>query len=141
MYQIQEVLKCYLNPNQSLRYLFCFSSRCKDLIRAYPWSKKSDQWLEKYCILRKNLSEARRWWQQCNSRKLCNFFHHWGLQAVFPALKLPRNCCIMNVASSTYHISTRKTIFTMWQNMKTRELQKFQFPNCLVNCKKVGSTV
>ena len=41
----------HLDPNQSLRYLLCFSSKSKDLIRAYPWIKKTqikDQWLGKY---------------------------------------------------------------------------------------------
>ena len=31
----------HLGPNQSLRHLLCFSSRCKDLIRAHPWSKNN----------------------------------------------------------------------------------------------------
>ena len=53
IYQMQEVVKCYLllillvfyehihlGPNQPLRHLLCFSSRCKGRIRAYPSSKK-----------------------------------------------------------------------------------------------------
>ena len=33
-----------------------------------------------------------------------------------------------------------KTILTIWQNMNARELQKSQFPSCLVNCEMFGNT-
>ena len=52
MYQMQEVVKCYLVfiftcffwtlslRSKTIAKKLCFSSRCKDLMRACPWSKK-----------------------------------------------------------------------------------------------------
>ena len=37
-------------------------------------------------------------------RKLCNFYPRLSLETVFPALKLPQNCYIMNIGSPTHHI-------------------------------------
>ena len=39
-------------------------------------------------------------------RKSCNFYPHLTLKTVFPALKLPQNCYMMNIESNfpTQHI-------------------------------------
>ena len=56
--------------------------------------------------------------------------------------KLLQNCYIMNIGSPTHHVYPAcKTIRTIWQNMKVRELQVSQFPGCLVNWEKFKSTV
>ena len=83
-------------------------------------------------MFRKQL-EGLWWWQQCIPRKTLQFLHSLK-QTVFLALKLPQSCCIMNIRFPTHHIyPTLKTILAIWQNMKSRELQKSQFFNCLVN--------
>ena len=64
----------------------------------------------------------------------CNFYSHLSLQTVFPAIKLPQNCIILNIAFPTHHIyPVWMTILTIWKNMKAWELPKSQFPNCLLN--------
>ena len=74
--------------------------------------------------------------------KLCNFYPHLSLITVFPALKVPQNYYIMTSGSSTQHIYPAwKAILTIWQNMKASEFQKSQFPSCVVNWEKLGSTV
>ena len=90
MCQIQDVLVFYehiqIGLNQSLRNLLCFSSKCKDLIRACPWRKKIliNDW--KSIIAHREESERHRalsrkicskkqlrvwWWQQCNPNEVC----------------------------------------------------------------------
>ena len=46
--------------------------------------------------------------------------------------KLPQYCYIINIYDfPTHHIDPAwKRILTVWENMKARELQKSQFPNC-----------
>ena len=74
--------------------------------------------------------------------KLCILYSYLSLETLFPALKLPQNCFITNIGSPTHQIYPAwKKILTIWQNIKARELQKSQFPNYLVNCKILGSTV
>ena len=51
----------HLASNQSLRQISCFSSRCQDLIRAHPCSKRIRSMIERILLhIWKNLSEARR---------------------------------------------------------------------------------
>ena len=49
-----------VGPDQSLRYLLCFSSRCKDLIKAYISEVKKVIW-KILLHIGKNLSKTRRW--------------------------------------------------------------------------------
>ena len=51
----------HLASNQSVREILCFSSRCQDLIRVYPCSKKIKSTIGRILLhIWKNLSEARR---------------------------------------------------------------------------------
>ena len=92
MCQIQDVLVFYehiqIGLNQSLRNLSCFSSKCKDLIRACSWRKKFWSMIGKALShIKKNLSNAghyqvrfvpRNSWgfdggNSATPGKLCNF--------------------------------------------------------------------
>ena len=74
------------------------------------------------------------WWQQCNLKKLLSSFKF--------VISVPTSVYIVTIGSLTQYIYPAwKTIVTIWQNIKARELQKSQFPNYLVNWKKLGSIV
>ena len=131
MYRIQEVVKCYLFAIYLLvkcyllRLLFCFSSRCKDLFRAYPWSKKkSDEWLGRIWA-KQGSSEhvwfiwkaagGLGWWQQHNPKKTFKFGNSVS------STETATNCYIMNIESdfATHRMYPAwKTILTIWQNIK-----------------------
>ena len=83
-----------------------------------------------------------------------NLYSHLFLKRVFPALKLIQNCYLhynINILFENWHynhklalpllshMSYRKTILTIWQNVKARRLQKSRFANSLVNWKIFGS--
>ena len=94
-----------LGPNQSLRNLLCFSFRCEDFIRTYPWrKKKSDQWLGNYdCVLGKiwvKRGDHKQVWfflknnwgvweggSSANTEKIYIFYPHLSLEKLFPVLK------------------------------------------------------
>ena len=74
--------------------------------------------------------------------KPCSFYSYLSLETVFSALKLTQNYFIINIGCPVHHVyPVGKIIFTMWQNMKVRELQKSQSTNLLVNWEKCGCTL
>ena len=81
------------------------------------------------------VSKALRIWGGGSSGdpgKPCSFYPYLSLGTVFSALKVPQNWFIMNIGSPTHRIYLAyKIIFTIWQNVKARELQKSQIPTCL----------
>ena len=166
MSQIQEVVKCYLFLIFTY-ILWTHPFRSKPVIKTIflilvpdaktssgpiPEVKKSDQLLGKYyCILGSIWAKwgvgKQVWFVPKTARRFgvaAERLLHLNLEIVFSALKLPQNCYIMNINSDfpTHHIyPVWKTILTIWQNRKARKLQKSQFPKCLVNRKKIGSSV
>ena len=103
----------------------------KNLGEASWWRKKCDLFL-------KNSWEVWSGGNSATPRKICNFYPHLTLQKVFSTFNLPQNCYIMTIGSPTHHIyAAQNTILTIWQNMKSREFRKSQFPNCLVNWEKL----
>ena len=108
----------HLCSNQSLRNLLCFTSRCENLIRTYPRSKKnlvSDRenftyWEEperievltnKCGLFQKN---SQGFWVVAAVQTLENFYPHLSLKTVFPSLNLLQNCQIMNIGCPSQHI-------------------------------------
>ena len=57
--------------------------------------------------------------------KLCNFYHHLSLETKFPALKLPHNCCIMNIGSST-HLKGNPHNLTKYESKRTSNFPTVQ---------------
>ena len=146
MCQIQEVLVFYehiqIGLNQSLRNLSCFSSKCKDLIRACRWRKKFWSMIGKALShIKKNLCNAghyhvrfvpRNSWgfdggNSATPGKLCNFYPQWSLRKVFPALDLHKIVTEWLLTPAQYIYAAWITILTIWLNMKTKELQSPSF--------------
>ena len=132
----------HLNPNQS-RHLLCFSSRCKDLIRGNPWSKKIDQWLGKYYCVLERISQKEGISEQVSaevklgsSTVIRKWLPSFKLGNNASKFMLPQNFYIININSNfpTHHIYPAwKRILIILQNMKGRRVQKFQLFNCFMN--------
>ena len=146
MCQIQDVLVFYehiqIGLNQSLRNLLCFSSKCKDLIRACPWRKKIliNDWesiighreeSERRWALSSKICSKKQlrvwWWQQCNPRKTLQFLPSMKFAKSVSSNWPAQNCYKMTIGPAQYIYAAWNTIFTIWLNTNTRELQNTNF--------------
>ena len=92
----------HLGSNQALRHLLCFSPRCKDLIKAYPGSKKNlvNDWeniiayweeseqskaLANKCGSFQKQLGGLRWWTQYNPKKTLQFLPSFKLEDSAPS--------------------------------------------------------
>ena len=105
--------------------------------RAYPWSKKTDEWLRNYyCILGRI---SARWGiskqvtalgKLCSSTTLRKCLPSFKLGNSASKLKLPQNCNIVNINSNIpiHRIyPVWKTILTIWKIWKQDKFKNHNF--------------
>ena len=138
MYRIQEAGKCYLlliltqfyehihlGESQSLRESLCFSSRCKELISTYSWSKNNLNndcgniiaYWEESAWSEGLANKCQQWWNLAAVQSQENVYPRLPLETVLPALKLLKMSYIININTEfpIHHIYVLwKTIFTIW---------------------------
>ena len=132
--------------------MVCFCSDTNDILNKYScllctWFQYLLYKFKRHSKLHLNFHITKNLLRSGYLVKFCNFYPQLCLKTAFPALKLRQVFC-KNMSISfleNWHFNhklapplllayqARKSILTIWQNMKVKGIQKFLFSNSLVN--------